>query len=199
MKKPTAKKLPNNWKGTGHLPATKKQTDTIHAFKHSLQMSDDAYRMLIARHGQGVMHSNELSRKQASAVISEMEFKSGQTPTKMNYRFTRETGKPAKPGKSLSKDEAKLAISELLEMHGVVAIKTAPVTTKDNVVALATPPQRALIGHLVLEVNWYEHGSFEAWLLKNMGLEQVATKEEAARVIEGLKGLKSHGHAKKPT
>jgi hypothetical protein len=74
----------------------------------------------------------------------------------------------------------------------------APKTSTGNVVVLANPMQMALIGHLIAEINWYEHGSYEAWLSTNMGIEKVATKEQAANVIEGLKGLKRHGHKKKP-
>ena len=72
----------------------------------------------------------------------------------------------------------------------------APKKSKDNVVVMANPMQKALIGHLINEIQWFEHGSYEAWLKKNMGLEKVATKEEAGKVIEGLKGLKRHGHEK---
>jgi hypothetical protein len=76
------------------------------------------------------------------------------------------------------------------------ASKSKPVISQGNVVALATPLQTILIGHLVSEVIWHEKGSYEAWLLKSMGLEKVVTKEQAGKVIEGLKGLKRHGHAK---
>jgi hypothetical protein len=63
------------------------------------------------------------------------------------------------------------------------------------VVVLASIPQTCLIAHLVGEINWYENGSYDAWLKKNMGLDKVATKEQARMVIEGLKGLKRNGHA----
>ena len=151
-----ARKFPKDLHGTGQLPATKPQLQTLHGMKRAMAMDDDDFRTLVKRHGKGVEHSNELTRKQASSLISELEIKSGI--------------KPALPPK--------------------------PVTSKGNVVALATPPQLALIGHLVREVDWYEHGAYEAWLKQNMGLDKVVTKEQARNTIEGLKGLKGHGHAK---
>ena len=147
---------PKPLQGTGHLPATKPQLQTLHGMKRAMAMDDDDYRTLVKLHGKGVEHSNELTRKQASALISELEIKSGSKPT----------------------------------------LPPKPVTTQGNVVALASPPQLALIGHLVREVDWYEHGSYAAWLKKNLGLDKVVTKEQARNAIEGLKGLKVHGHAK---
>ena len=146
------KTLPPGWKGSAHMPASPQQIRTIHALKRQLDMDDGPYRDMIARHGQGVCSSKDLSRAEASKVIMEMANK----------------------------------------LHGAEA---EPVTTQGNVTALATPPQRALIGHLSAEINWYAHGSYDDWLRKNMGLDKIVTKEEASRVIEGLKGLKRHGHA----
>lgn len=157
------KTLPPGWKGTGHLPATKAQIVSIHALQRQLGMAEEPYRELIARHGQGVMSSRFLTRKEASKVITEMVTKLG----------------GALPGYHAARQDG------------------ATVTTEGNITALATPAQRALIGHLVREVNWYAHGSYEDWLRKNLGLERIVTKEEAARTIEGLKGLKQHGHATK--
>jgi len=162
MKKPVKKKtFPPNWKGTAHLPATKPQLQTLHGLKRSMGMDDDAYRMLIVRHGNGVEHSSELTRRQASQVISEMMQKSGAAPAAAPA--------PSKP-------------------------KAKAVTSQGNVVALATPPQTILIGHLVQEIRWHEQGSYEAWLKKNLGLDKIVTKEQARNAIEGLKGLKRHGH-----
>ena len=147
------KALPQGWKGTGHRPATPAQISQIHVYKNRLNMDDEGYRALIARHGQGVMSSKDLSRAEASKVISELAKKAdGSAPAK-------------------------------------------PVTTGGNVTALATPAQKALIGHLVREVAWHAHGSFADWLLANQGIGQVITKEQASRTIEGLKGLKRNGHA----
>jgi hypothetical protein len=158
-----SKTLPPGWKGSAHMPASPQQIRTIHTLKGQLGMDDEPYRAMIARHGQGVCSSKDLTRAEASKVIVEMTHKlqdAAPAPTSQ---------KPRK--------------------------KPDPITTQGNVTALATPPQRALIGHLSAEVNWYSHGSYEDWLRKNMGLDRVVTKEEASRVIEGLKGLKRHGHA----
>lgn len=165
------KPLPSDWKGTAHKPATNQQIITIHTLKSRLRMDDEPYVEVISRHGLGVVSSKDLNRKQASAVITELALK---------------LNGPAQAAKPLSKPKGK------------AKAKAAPVTTRDNVVALATPPQRALIGHLAQEVDWHRHGSYEAWLLKNQKLEKVTTKEEARSVIEGLKGLKQHGHALNP-
>lgn len=161
------KTLPPGWQGTGEHPATTQQIRTIHTLKNQLGMADEAYLHLIARHGLGVTSSKDLTRNQASKVITEM---SGKLPD------ARPTPAPA-TGKARKK------------------AKPRPVTTQDNIVALATPPQKLLIGYLINEIDWYLHGSFEAWLQKNMRLDKIVTKEEASRVIEGLKGLKKHGHA----
>ncbi len=104
--------------------------------------------------------------------------------------------------KDLNREQASAMIFELLGLTVELKIQEkprkprVPKKSEDNVVVLANPMQKALIGHLVAEINWHPHGSYEAWLSKNMGLEKVVTKEEAGRVIEGLKGLKRHGHAK---
>jgi hypothetical protein len=156
------KTIPPGWQGTGNHPATPQQIKAIHTLKNQLHMADESYVDLIARHGLGVTSSKDLTRTQASKVITEMAAKlPGAAP-----QPSTKTGN-----------------------------KTKPVTTQGNVTALATPPQKILIGHLSRDIDWYRHGSFEAWLEKNMRLSKVVTKEEASRVIEGLKGLKKHGHA----
>lgn len=168
-KKPQ-KARPANWKGTAHLPATKLQIRTLHTLQGKLHMDEESYRIVIARHGLGVIHTNDLNRKQASAAISELSLKLDGAPKAPTTAPSRRT----KRGQA----------------------KPEPVTSKGNVVALATPPQLLLIKHLVDEINWHPHGgNFEAWLKKNQGVEKVVTKEQARNVIEGLKGLKRHGHA----
>lgn len=62
-----------------------------------------------------------------------------------------------------------------------------------NVVRLATRKQRDLIDALVLEINW-TGGGYAAWLCRSLGLTGVRTTGDASRVINGLKGLKQHGH-----
>lgn len=197
------KTLPPGWKGTGHLPITAAQIKAIHTLKGKLKMDDAAYVHVIARHGDGVMTSKDLTRRQASKVITELSNKlNGTTP---QTPWTRTKAAKSKPA---AQADLNAALHKLLDGDSAATPAPTPapargrgrpakaVTTQGNVTALATPEQRALIGHLIAEVNWHKHGSYEAWLLKNQGIEKVVTKEQARNVIEGLKGLKKHGHAK---
>lgn len=147
---PRTKTVPTGWKGTAHRPATPNQIAKIHTLKSVLGMAEEDYRIAIARHGQGVTSSKDLTRAEATRLINELDAKAQARPEK--------------------------------------------VTSQGNVIALATIPQKALIGHLVDEVDWYTHGGFTGWLRTQMRIEEVITKEDASRVIEGLKGLKRHGH-----
>lgn len=63
-----------------------------------------------------------------------------------------------------------------------------------NVVALPTGAQRRMIREMAGEISWRKEEGFQAWLEHNMGMKRIRTKEEAGRVIEGLKGLKRHEH-----
>ena len=65
-----------------------------------------------------------------------------------------------------------------------------PEPASEGAVRLATPGQRRLIAELAAEVRWRTGDGYRRWLKANMGLERVATSEQAARVIEGLKALK---------
>ncbi len=59
-----------------------------------------------------------------------------------------------------------------------------------GVVRMASPAQRRLIEALASEVAWRSADGYRGWLRKNQGLPRVSTAAEAARVIEGLKGLR---------
>ena len=61
-----------------------------------------------------------------------------------------------------------------------------------GVTRMATPHQRDLIAAMVREITWREADGFARWLRRYHQLERVATAAQAARVIEGLKGLKKH-------
>lgn len=76
---------------------------------------------------------------------------------------------------------------------------TKPAPRQARVTALITPNQRALINHLVNEIAWRTPDGYQRWLSAKMKLQVVATRQQASRVIEGLKGLKEHGHAALPT
>lgn len=62
----------------------------------------------------------------------------------------------------------------------------------DGVVSMATQPQRKLISNLAGEINWQHDDGFTRWLQSSLGITRIATKAQAARVIEGLKGVKRH-------
>ena len=55
---------------------------------------------------------------------------------------------------------------------------------------LASPAQRRLIDALVAEITWSRPDGYAGWLHVNQGISRVATAEQAAQVIEGLKALK---------
>ena len=145
-------------------PITPAQIKAIHTLAGRLHLEDKAYRAIIARLGQGVTTSKDLTQREASAVIREMVGKLCKDSAPARDR-------PERPK----------------------APRTAD--TGGNVVALVTPAQAGLIVALITEINWHGQGGFAAWLQKNMGIAKVQTKEQAQRVINGLKGLKRHGHA----
>ncbi|MDE2640187.1 MAG: regulatory protein GemA [Chloroflexota bacterium] len=67
-----------------------------------------------------------------------------------------------------------------------------------NVVKLPSPLQTKLIGVLVNEVAWESADGYRRWLKRSLGLDAVRSAGDASRVIDGLKGLKRHGHAARP-
>ena len=66
----------------------------------------------------------------------------------------------------------------------------------DTVVLLATRAQHEFIADLAAEIRWEKEDGFQRWLERSLGAKRVRTRLEAARAIEGLKGLKRHGHSK---
>ena len=66
----------------------------------------------------------------------------------------------------------------------------------DGIITLASPAQHALIDELAGEVAWELEDGFRRWLKRSLGLERVRTQGDAQRVIDGLRGLKRHGHGK---
>lgn len=71
----------------------------------------------------------------------------------------------------------------------------APAVQDGKVERLASLPQRTLIDKLRQEVHWASADGYQQWLMASLGLSRVASARQAMRVIEGLKGLKAHGHA----
>jgi hypothetical protein len=101
-------------------------------------------------------------------------------------------GKGVESSKDLTRLEASRVIGTMTKrLHPSTSARPR---TAGRVIALATPAQLHLIKHLIDEVRWHPGGGYAAWLRANMGIDTVTTKEHASRVIEGLKGLKQHGH-----
>ena len=61
-----------------------------------------------------------------------------------------------------------------------------------NVIALPTPAQVRFIGDLRREIVWDQDDGYLCWLRCFMGIDRIRTRADAARVIEGLKGVKRH-------
>lgn len=61
-----------------------------------------------------------------------------------------------------------------------------------NVVELASAAELALINRLKDEITWRRKDGYQRWLRTYYKIDQVRTSEQAAKVIEGLKGLKRH-------
>lgn len=59
-----------------------------------------------------------------------------------------------------------------------------------GVTALPTPAQRQLIEDLVEEIGWMDEDGYRRWLFKSMRVRAVSTREQAAKVIEGLKAMR---------
>ena len=118
------------------------------------------------------------------------------------YRERLHTDYGAKSCKDLTRRQA----SELLSRLGL-PLKRPPGTqaprpwrprtprTKPTpgVVRLPSAPQRQLMEALASEIEWRVPNGYTLWLQRNMGLNRIATTEQAARVIEGLKAIKRRG------
>ncbi|MBV5274420.1 MAG: hypothetical protein JZU52_12525 [Lamprocystis purpurea] len=64
---------------------------------------------------------------------------------------------------------------------------------------LPTPAQRAFIARLVDEINWRTADGYHGWLQTNLHQDPATAPRSyaaAAAIIEGLKGLQRHGHAR---
>ena len=64
-------------------------------------------------------------------------------------------------------------------------------------VHLPTPKQFQLIHDLRREVAWDHADGYRRWLKTCLGLDKVVDRDDASRVIQGLKGLKRGGHARR--
>ena len=98
--------------------------------------------------------------------------------------------------KALSRQQA----TTLLKSLGLPAPKparkarprraTATRAQGDNIIALPTPAQMQFILDLRREIVWHQDDGYPCWLRCFMRIDRIRTRAEAARVIEGLKGVK---------
>lgn len=70
-----------------------------------------------------------------------------------------------------------------------------PAPTPPGVTPLPTPEQQRLIGELASEIEWSQPGGYAGWLKHSQGLDRVATREQARRVIEGLLAIQRRRRA----
>lgn len=101
--------------------------------------------------------------------------------------------------KALSRQQA----TTLLKSLGLPAPKPARVARRgratraqgDNIIALPTPAQIQFIAALRREIVWHQDDGYSCWLRCYLGISRIRTRAEAARVIEGLKGVKRRQQA----
>lgn len=149
-------------------PITPAQVKAVHVALHRLGIGDDEYRAMLK--DWNVTTCKDLTRRQASDLIARL-------------------GRPlANPPGSRPKPAAKRRISNPAE--------TPPAEDGDGVIRLSTNAQRNLIHGLAGEIAWESDDGFRRWLARSLGLDRVRTHDDATRAIQGLKGLKAHGHAK---
>ena len=149
-------------------PATAAQIRAIHAAAGRLGLADAEYRALLA--DWGVSTSKDLSRRQASDLLARL-------------------GRPlARPPGDRPKPATRRRIANPAEKP--------PSGDGDGVIRLATNRQRALIRDLAAEIAWETEDGFRRWLARSLGIDRVRTGADASRAIQGLRGLKAHGHGR---
>jgi hypothetical protein len=67
---------------------------------------------------------------------------------------------------------------------------------QDAPTTLPTPAQRALIERLRAEIAWRTPDGYDRWRQARLRIDHLRTYRHADAVIEGLKKLKEHGHAR---
>ena len=150
-----------------NAPITKAQIKSIHVALSRRGIDDETYRHILDDRF-GVATCKDLTRREASDLLTLLGRHLPRPPgTKPHSGNRRPIREPAEP---------------------------QPVA--DGVVRLATKAQRDLLDKLAGEIEWRTPGGYGRWLTASLGLARVRTSAEAARAIEGLRGLKRHGHAK---
>ena len=152
-----------------NAPITAAQVRAIHCALRAKDIDDAVYRLILLAE-YGAASCKELTRREASRLLSRL-------------------GRPlAHPPGGLPHTGTRRPIQAPAERQ----------VPPDGVVHLATRRQRDLIDRLVDEVAWEVDDGYRRWLTRSLGITRVGTRDEAGRVIEGLRGLKRHGHARPP-
>jgi len=93
--------------------------------------------------------------------------------------------------KALSKTEGEAIIRTLIQSGGKLTKKRRPPKALPlNVVELISKEQRWLIHQLVQELGWTENPErLKGFMARVIKKGQISTKQEAIKVIQGLKGM----------
>ena len=144
------------------------QVKSIHVALHRLGLEDAEYRELLK--DWNVSTCKDLTRRQASDLLARL-------------------GRPLpNPPGAKPKTPRRRRIANPAD--------APPPEDGDGIIRLATPDQRGLIDELAGEIAWETDDGYVRWLRRSLGLERVRTRADANRTIQGLRGLKAHGHAK---
>lgn len=156
-------------------PISKVQIRAIHTIRRAKGIDDDTYHLML-KNLYGVESCKALSRRQASRLLGRL------------------AGRPYTPGGGKAAGAPVQAGPGASPRRKAAAGGRRRAALPPGVAALATRAQRELIERLREEVGWDAEDGYGRWLLASFGLERVATLRQAQKVIEGLKGLKLHGH-----
>ena len=158
-------------------PITKAQIRAAHAALARQGIDDETYRALL-RAAWDASSCLELDRGQASDLLRRLGVSRRGRRTAADRRPPNDGGhaRGSDPGAS-----------------------KRPTSLPPGVLRMATPAQRRLIGELRTEIDWRAGpDGYRLWLKQNLATDRVASSGQAARVIEGLKGLKRNRTQKQP-
>ena len=116
-----------------------------------------------------------------------------------DYRARLRAGWGVTTSKALTRRQASQLLHELQVPMPAITRKEHPPRPRQRrrgpvgAVRMISPAQRALIEELAAEIDWLEPDGYRRWLRSNMGLERVASAEQAARVIQGLLAMRRRG------
>ena len=152
-----------------NAPITRAQIRAIHVELRNRDIDDAAYRMVL-KNEFNASSCKDLTRREASRLLSRL-------------------GRPLQnpPG-----------VKPHTGSRRPIENAAEPQVPEDGVVHLATKRQRDFVDKLRDEVAWENENGYRLWLMKSLGISRIRTRDEAARAIEGLRGLKRHGHARPP-